>query len=101
MVPDESVEEIQTRVENNLTELSERFGELQSRVEAAAEELENYGTRVHESGYKDTNLIGLLVSNVEADLQNIEQEVDAVGSVLRDVEESGLDLEDALEENNG
>ncbi len=94
----EQVEDIRARVDADLTELAERFGELQSRVETAGEEFGDFVTRIQEGDYRTDNVAGIMTDSLGVDLNNIDQEVDAVRSVLRDYEESSLDLQAALED---
>lgn len=94
----QSIEEIRTRVDNDLTELAERMGELQSRAEMAGIEFGEYVVRIEAGNYLTDNIAGIMADSLEGDLGNIEQEVDAVRSVLRDYEESSMDLQAALEE---
>ena len=94
----EDVDSIRDRVDADLTELAERVGELLSRVDTAGEEFEDYVARIQAGDYRTDNIAGIMTDSLGADLNNIEQEVDAVRSVLRDFEESNLDLQAALED---
>ena len=98
----ESIEELQTRVDENLTELAERFGELQSRVESAGKTFEGHILRVEKDDNPEPDFIKNIVATLVSNIESIDQEAYAVWEVLRDYEESGAALQAVLkEEKNG